>query len=153
MEGLFIREIALADAEAAAQLCEELGYPASIDAIRKRIAALQTLPDHMVYVICTGDMVIGWIDVRITQHLQTEPFGEIGGLVVSSAYRSRGVGQKLLAHAEHWIADQGITDIVVRSRITRESAHRFYLREGYSLTKTSAVFSKTLDGAVTRPTG
>jgi hypothetical protein len=32
--------------------------------------------------------------------------------------------------------------MLVRSRVTREQAHRFYLREGYELTKTSAVFSK-----------
>jgi hypothetical protein len=34
--------------------------------------------------------------------------------------------------------------MVVRSRIVRERAHRFYEREGYELVKTSHVFEKPL---------
>ena len=34
--------------------------------------------------------------------------------------------------------------MTVSSRVTREGAHRFYLREGYELTKTSHVFAKPL---------
>jgi hypothetical protein len=37
-----------------------------------------------------------------------------------------------------------LEDTIVRSRITREAAHRFYLREGYTIEKTSLVFSKQL---------
>ena len=144
-DSLLIREIGVTDAEAAAQLCEELGYPVSAGAMLKRIAVIQSLPDHVVYVASLDEAVIAWIDVGIVQHLQTDQYGEIGGFVVSNAYRSRGVGQKLLARAERWVARKGIRQVVVRSRITRESAHRFYLREGYSRMKTSAVFSKELD--------
>ena len=143
-EPLFIRKVDARDAETAAQLCEELGYPVSIEAIKKRIANLERLPDHVVYVGTVSEMVVGWIDVGIVHHLQSEPYGEIGGFVVSNAYRSQGVGQRLLAQAEQWVANRRITQMVVRSRITREPAHRFYLREGYSHTKTSAVFSKKL---------
>jgi hypothetical protein len=34
--------------------------------------------------------------------------------------------------------------MTVSSRVTREGAHRFYLREGYELSKTSHVFAKPL---------
>ncbi|MDQ2949678.1 MAG: hypothetical protein M3Y27_27700, partial [Acidobacteriota bacterium] len=61
-EALFIREIALVDAETAAQLCEQLGYPVSIEAIKKRIATVQTLPNHVVYVSSVSHTVVGWID-------------------------------------------------------------------------------------------
>jgi hypothetical protein len=47
--------------------------------------------------------------------------------------------------AEEWARQQGLGNIVVRSRATREAAHRFYLREGYAQTKISAVFTKILD--------
>ncbi len=143
-KNLFIREIAGNDAEAAAQLCVELGYPASIDTMQRRIATVQTLPDHVVYVACLSGVVIGWIDVGIIHHLQSGPYGEIGGFVVSNAYRNQGIGQILLARAEQWVADRGVERVVVRSQIAREGAHRFYLREGYSRTKTSAVFSRNL---------
>jgi GNAT superfamily N-acetyltransferase len=143
-ENLVIRQIAIADAERAAQLCAELGYPVSLEEMKERIAALQSLADHVVYVASLGETVVGWIDAAIVQHLQTERRGEIGGLVVANEYRSRRIGQRLLAHAERWVASRGITQVIVRSRITRESAHRFYLREGYSRMKTSAVFCKEL---------
>lgn len=110
----------------------------------ERIAQLQCSASHVVYVACIGDEVVGWVDVGIGNHLQGEPYGEIGGLVVRSQQRSSGIGRQLVARAEQWAKDQGITNMIVRSRTTREAAHRFYLREGYAQTKTSAVFAKDL---------
>lgn len=141
-----IREIQPTDTEAAASLSAELGYPAEPAEMRERIQMLAGLRDRVVYVACHSNTVIGWIDVAILQHLATGAHGEIAGLVISSEYRSKGIGQKLLITAEKWVAAQGVSRMVVRSRITREAAHRFYIREGYSLIKTSAVFSKELNG-------
>ena len=142
---VLIREIATSDAQPAAQLSEELGYPVSIDEMKDRIAVIHALPDRAIFVACVDEAVIGWIDIAITCHLATGRHAEICGFVISHAYRSQGVGCKLLAYAERWVAARGIARIVVRSRTTRESAHRFYLRERYTRTKTSAVFSKELN--------
>jgi GNAT superfamily N-acetyltransferase len=139
-----IREIEVTDAEAAAKLSDELGYPVSENAMARRIESVTGLRDHVVYVACVSNTVVGWIDVGVVHHLQGEPYGEIGGFVVSSDYRSAGIGRRLIERAERWVAQQGIRKMVVRSQIAREAAHRFYLREGYSRTKTSAVFSKDL---------
>ena len=139
-----IREINGADAAAVAALSGELGYPVSTDAMRKRIESLAEQADRAVYVACLGGEVVGWIDVGVTQHLQSEPRAEIGGLVVSSEARNAGIGRRLVQRAEEWARDRGLTSMVVRSQIAREGAHRFYLREGYERTKTSAVFTKRL---------
>jgi PhnO protein len=140
-----VRPIEVADAAAAAALCAELGYPVSTTVLEQRIRALSALPDHAVLVACVEDgRVAGWIDVSITYHLPAEPYGEIGGLVVSEDVRGQGIGRELLAAAERWISERGIGQALVRSRVVRERAHRFYLREGYSHTKTSAVFVKPL---------
>jgi GNAT superfamily N-acetyltransferase len=144
LHDLLTREIATADADAAAKLSEELGYPVSPDVMRQRIESLIGSPDHVVYVACVGEEVVGWIDVSVTQHLQSEVRAEIGGLVVSSALRAGGIGRHLVARAEQWARQRGLTSMVVRSQIAREGAHRFYLREGYTRTKTSAVFTKKL---------
>ena len=88
--------------------------------------------------------VVGWIDVGVTRHLQSEPSAEIGGLVVSSEARNGGIGRRLVAQAEEWALQRGLKRVVVRSQVAREGAHRFYLREGYERTKTSAVFTKKL---------
>jgi len=144
----YIRFIDVADAAAAAALCAELGYPVSATALEQRIRTLSTLASHAVLVACREDgRLVGWIDLSIAQHLQTEPYGEIGGLVVSEDVRGQGIGRELLAAAERWISERGIGQALVRSRVVRERAHRFYLREGYSLTKTSAVFVKPLPAA------
>ncbi len=139
-----IRPIDIADAEAAAGLSGELGYPVSVAAMEERLRHYAGLRDRVVYVACRDGAVVGWIDVGVVHHLQVEPNGEIGGLVVSSACRSAGIGARLVAHAEDWVRDRGLDRVIVRSAIGREGAHRFYLREGYERTKTSAVFSKRL---------
>jgi GNAT superfamily N-acetyltransferase len=139
-----IREITPDDAAAAANLSGELGYQVSAEAMRPRIESLLGLPDQAVYVACLGGDVVGWIDLAVSRHLASEPRGEICGLVVSSEVRSRGVGRLLVERAEEWAVSKGLTEMLVRSRIAREDAHRFYLREGYTRIKTSAVFTKKL---------
>lgn len=141
---ILIREIRDDDAEAAAKLSEELGYPVTTAAMEARIRTLVMKRDRVVYVACQADAVVGWIDIGIVLHLQVEPYGEIGGLVVASACRRGGIGAQLIAYAEQWIRGQGLSRVTVRSQIAREAAHLFYLRQGYERTKTSAVFSKTL---------
>jgi GNAT superfamily N-acetyltransferase len=141
---LTIREITLKDAEAAGRLSAEFGYPATLETMERRIRALEGRADHAVFLAFLDDVVVGWIDVGIVHHLQSEPYGEIGGFVVSEKYRSTGVGKQLIAHAESWMGAQGLRRALVRSQIVREAAHRFYLREGYARVKTSAVFEKQL---------
>lgn len=141
---ILIREITPDDAPAAAILSAELGYPVSPDVMLQRIGFLLNQADHAIYVACLAGNVTGWIDVGIAHHLASEPGAEIGGLVVSAETRSRGIGRLLVARAEQWAVERGMTAMLVRSRIKREAAHRFYLREGYSHTKTSAVFTKQL---------
>jgi GNAT superfamily N-acetyltransferase len=141
---LLIREITAEDAAATARLTEELGYPVSPEIMTQRIESLNRFSDHVVYVVCLSGKVVGWIDVRETHHLQAEPRAEIGGLVVSSEVRGRGLGNRLIECAEHWARQRGLRNVVVRSRVAREGAHRFYLRQGYKQTKTSAVFMKDL---------
>ena len=146
MTGIRIRPIAPEDAETVAALCGELGYPLETQTIERRLQLLQSWPDHTVLVACTepDGRVAGWIDVGLVFHLPSEPYGEIGGLVIAEDLRSQGIGKALLAAAESWIKQRGIQRALVRSRITRERTHQFYLREGYTQTKTSAVFVKPL---------
>lgn len=139
-----VRKIDVTDAEAAAKLSGELGYPVPVEAMEQRIRSRATLPDRALFVACRNEIVVGWVDVGIVHHLQVESYGEIGGLVVSSEHRSEGIGAQLVEQAEQWVREQGLTKVLVRSQIAREAAHRFYLKNGYERTKTSAVFTKVL---------
>ena len=143
-ESIAIRAIAVVDADTAAGLSAELGYPIDAPTMRHRIEALSASADHGVFVACRGAQVVGWIHVSVVHHMQSDARAEIGGLVVATDARSAGIGAQLVARAERWAHDSGLLHIVVRSQIMREAAHRFYLREGYARTKTSAVFAKVL---------
>jgi GNAT superfamily N-acetyltransferase len=139
-----IRAASLDDAEAVAALSGELGYPADAQDMRRRIEPLLESADHGVFVASRDGLVIGWIHVLAVRHLQATPRAEIGGLVVTADARSGGVGTLLVRRAEEWAREHGFDAVLVRSQIKREAAHRFYRREGFERTKTSAVFSKKI---------
>ena len=141
-----IRPVRVTDSAAVASLTGELGYPATADEMAARIEAILERPgEHALLVaVDVQDVPIGWIHVERVDTLETPPMAGIAGLVVGEGSRSDGVGTALLAAGEGWARDQGLAVIQVRSRTTRERAHRFYEREGYEHVKTSAVFRKAL---------
>ncbi len=142
---LEIRECARSDAEQVARLSEQLGYPLSVDETESRIVRLHENPDHVVLVACLPEKgVVGWIDVATAYRLHSGTYAEICGLVTDESVRSRGIGRALVAGAERWAAERGLSRIRVRSQVKRTDAHRFYLRENYTQLKTSVMFEKTL---------
>jgi predicted N-acetyltransferase YhbS len=142
---LSVRTISLADADAIAELSGQLGYQTSLAEMVERLRGILPLPDgHLALVACRGDEVIGWIEAELTRHLQSVPHVLITGLVVKDGSRSLGVGKRLCKEVEQWAIAQGVSVVRVTSRSTREDAHRFYLREDFTQTKTSLVFEKVL---------
>ena len=142
---LRVRVIAREDAAAVAELCVQLGYEASQAEIEERITALLSNAENQIALVaCRGTEVLGWIEASIVRHLQSAAHALIGGLVVKDGVRGLGVGKRLCAEVETWSRNKGLTVVRVTSRSSREGAHRFYLREGYRQTKTSAVFEKVL---------
>lgn len=139
-----IRRLSADDAGSVAHLSEQLGYPADVGIMRERIREIAGLSDHAVFVACRGADVIAWVHAQEVLHLQNDKRVEIGGLVVDAAHRGAGIGAALVAQCERWARDRGLLDVIVRSQIKREAAHRFYRREGYAQTKTSVVFAKRL---------
>lgn len=132
------------DAEAAADLSGELGYRTSAEEMRGRIERITRKDGQTVLVACVNEEVVGWIEVDLCLHLQSEPHAVVGGLVVREDMRNHGIGRQLLLQGEEWSRKQGVHVVRVRSQIARSDAHRFYLREGYKQVKTSAVFEKSV---------
>lgn len=142
---LTIRPMCPADVQPVARLTTQLGYERSPAEIAQWIEGLAALQDRQAaFVACLGEEIVGWIEVSIERRLQSPEFGLIGGLVVSHAHRSAGIGRKLCQHAEAWTRAHGLAKLRVTSRSTRTDAHRFYLRDGYYVVKTSMVFEKEL---------
>jgi GNAT superfamily N-acetyltransferase len=142
---LMVRPITLEDAEVVAALSGELGYEVTVEAICERIAHFSPGTDRQIALVaCLGTEVVGWIEASIHHGLQSPPYSLINGLVVSETRRGLGIGKRLCDEVETWSRRQGVTTVRVTSRISREDAHRFYLREGFERIKTWAVFEKML---------
>jgi predicted N-acetyltransferase YhbS len=144
IETLSVRVISREDAATVAELSVQLGYEATAAEVAERIEVVLSNVEQVALVACVGADVVGWIEASIVHHLQSAPHGLIGGLVVKDGVRGLGVGKRLCAEVEEWSRVKGLAVVRVTSRSTREAAHRFYLREGYRQTKTSAVFEKVL---------
>jgi GNAT superfamily N-acetyltransferase len=141
---LSVRRLAADDAEAAAELCSQLGYPSSPDDLRKRIEERLRSTDSVAFAAVLDGLIVGWIDAFIEHHLQGSASVVIGGLVVRDGVRGMGIGKRLCVEIEDWARSKSIPLVRVRSQIKREDAHRFYLRDGYRKVKTSLVFEKTV---------
>jgi GNAT superfamily N-acetyltransferase len=142
---LKIRPARQSDAERLAELCGQLGYPATTVQIAKRFRQLVPVSKHGLFVAETpGAGVIGWVHVSVWPVLESDRRAEVNGLVVADGQRSLGAGAKLLEAAEEWARKQHCTAMNVRSNVIRQRAHGFYLRQGYEHYKTQKAFRKKL---------
>jgi GNAT superfamily N-acetyltransferase len=137
-----IRRLTVDDADSAAELSSQLGYPCSAGDLRERIEELSRAADRVAFAAVVDGQMVGWIDAAMERHLQASASVVIGGLVVREDMRGFGVGKRLCVEVEEWARSKSVPLVRVRSQIKREDAHRFYLRDGYSKVKTSFVFEK-----------
>lgn len=143
-EALTIRSAAQGDLAALAVLSAQLGYPVPPAELEPRLETVLTKPGHRLLVAELAGEVVGWVHGCMRYLLEEPPHSFIGGLVVADGHRSHGVGAQLMAAIEAWSKTEGAGEVHVYSNVIRERAHRFYLRIGYELVKTSRVFKKTL---------
>jgi GNAT superfamily N-acetyltransferase len=133
------------DAKRIAVLAGQLGYPSTTHQVRRRIERIRRRPDHCALVAETADgEVVGWLHVFVSRLLESDPFAEIGGLVVDERHRGSGIGELLMRHAESWARTQGCPTVRLRSNIIRKDAHAFYTKLGYNVTKTQYAFARRL---------
>jgi GNAT superfamily N-acetyltransferase len=142
-----IRRARRGDAERIAQLCGELGYPATAAQVATRLRQLTPVSKHAVFVAESSDAatgLIGWVHVSVAHLLESDTRSEVNGLIVAEGQRSAGAGAKLLEAAEEWARRRGCRGMNVRSNVIRERAHGFYERNGYEHYKTQKAFRKAL---------
>jgi GNAT superfamily N-acetyltransferase len=143
-----IRTARANDVAALADLTTQLGYPTHAAELAERLALLAG-EDHTVLVASgEDDRPLGWIHVAVEVGLERGRVAVIRGLVVDERHRHDGIGAALLEDAERWARERRVTQMIVRSRIARTRAHRFYEREGYVLEKTSHIFAKDLGALI-----
>ena len=144
MSALLIRSARLDDSLALATLAEQLGYPSTPDEVRARLPRYVDARDRRVIVAELDGHVIGWTSIEIVDHFYIEKFAEISGFVVDAEHRGRGVGHALMAEAERWTVEKGLTSLRLKANVVRIEAHRFYGGQGFERTKTQYNFVKKL---------
>jgi len=140
-----IRTARTYDAQAIAELGGQLGYVATRQQIATRLAGIESEPASRVIVAEDNNgRVVGWLHVAARTQLTEDACAEVLGLVVDEPARGAGIGEALLRAAEDWARSAGCVRVRVRSRDTRERAHRFYERAGYARNKVQLVLLKPL---------
>ena len=135
----------MGDAETVAGLAGELGYPSTREEIERRFRAIDGNSDSLV-LVAEGPRgeVVGWIHVFGNHLLESQGEAEVGGLVVDSRARGRGIGKRLVEAAENWAREHGYVKVGVRSNTIRIETHKFYQHLGYSILKSQYKFQKPL---------
>jgi GNAT superfamily N-acetyltransferase len=132
------------DAQQMAHLCDQLGYPVSVEHLSLRLASLLPQRDQALFVAeRPGEPLLGWVHVYRCFLVHTDQEAQIGGLVVDAAVRRSGAGHRLMQAAEQWAREQGCWAIYLRSHVSRADARQFYHKIGYDIV-TSSVFCKPL---------
>lgn len=139
-----INRAGVADATAIAELSGQLGYPTSIRQAEGRLAAILESKSHAVFVARLDNQVVGWVHVFLAPRLESDPFAELGGFVISEAHRRRGIGRRLLARAEEWSIGCGVATLRVRFRSDRNETRTFYENLGFVSKKKQDVFDKSI---------
>lgn len=142
---IYVRAATPADAAAIANLSSELGYKTNSKKARERLSQLLKSQEHGIFVaVDHSQSVIGWVHVFTGHRLMVDPFADLGGLVVTESHRGYGVGNQLLISAENWASSMGLEKVRIRSKVTRERAHKFYSSKDYKTIKSQKIFEKSL---------
>ena len=144
MDALIIREARDKDIEEIADLCDQLGYQTEPEDIHLRLKQISVLSHHAVFVAELDHVVIGWIHVYLCPLLVSPLQAQLGGLVVHSNQRGKGIGTRLLQQAEAWSHSLDCQYLTIFTNITRTDTHKFYDHHGYQNIKTEHVFRKEI---------
>ena len=140
-----VRTARAGDAPALAALATELGYHADTAQIERRLHGVLADVDDVVFVAVApeGD-VVGFVHAFEKRLLVSDPYVELGGLIVVATARRRGAARLLIAAVERWTLARGVDLLRVRTRVEREEANVAYRRCGFELEKEQRVFVKQL---------
>lgn len=128
----FIRTVRPDDAAALCRISTvELGYSCEEELVRAHIATLDPEREAVFVAECGTKDVVGYCHVERYRVLYFSAMANILGLAVSAPQQRQGIGSALLAAAERWAQERGLTAVRLNSGIGRSSAHEFYRKSGY----------------------
>ncbi|KAI8854079.1 acyl-CoA N-acyltransferase [Chytridium lagenaria] len=88
---------------------------------------LHSWPD-LCYLAMAGEACIGVIICKMEKHRETVMRGYIAMLAVSTQYRKRGIGSRLVKMAVRIMRDQGADEIALETEISNKGAQALHKR-------------------------
>lgn len=131
------------DVKEVTRLCLQLGNQVSAEQVERRLKKINDEKDSILFLYEMDNTICGWVHVFGKCIIQLE-YAEIGGLVVDTVYRGKGIGKNLMRKAEEWAMEKGYPEVRLRSGGHRKEAHDFYKSIGYENIKRQEVFSRKL---------
>ena len=128
------------DAHAIAALSEQWGYQTTKEKMMLCLRNISSNSDHVIYVLLKDHQIIGWIHGIYSLRVESDPFIEIGGLVVDKDFRKQGAGKLLVDKITEWSLYRNCHMIRVRCNIKRSDANAFYGRIGFKEIKQQKVY-------------
>lgn len=86
--------------------------------------------------------MVGWVHGFYSLRVESDPFIEIGGLVVDENHRQKGIGVQLVEKVNTWASTKGCNKLRVRCNTIRLESHEFYNLIGFTLNKEQKVFDR-----------
>jgi N-acetylglutamate synthase-like GNAT family acetyltransferase len=132
------------DAGRIAELLEQLGYPASLEAVARRLQALEASQADHVWVAERDGTVVGLVAIHVSGSLEYDgDVAKVSAIVVDPTARRQGIGEQLMALAEREARRRGCVLLFLTTAERRKDAQAFYRTIGFE--ETGRRFAKTLD--------
>lgn len=126
------------------ELNRQLGYDAGVPEMKQRMDRIAKTGGHWLLGAQMPGALAGFIHFYERPSIETGSGLVVQSLVVDAAIRGRGLGRILLREAETMARELGLASVGLASRVEREDAHAFYIRQGYTVTATSRYFRKAI---------
>jgi ribosomal protein S18 acetylase RimI-like enzyme len=88
-------------------------------------------PDHGTYVAVDGDEVVGIVSVTQRTHWTGQADAYVGELITAAGHERRGIARRLMAAAEAWGAQRGLSLLTLETGAANHAARAFYSTLGY----------------------
>jgi N-acetylglutamate synthase-like GNAT family acetyltransferase len=145
-----VRKATELDAPQIAQLYAMLVSDSAVRVLPQRLAEIASDPNTAVFIFEDGEAVLGTVLVSLCADVTfgRRPFAVVENIVVDQAARGLRIGERLLQAVEAFCTAADCSKIMLLSGTSRERAHTFFERCGYSgSTKRGFVKYRTAFGA------
>lgn len=122
----------------------DLGSPTVTSGnISARIERLNSDENYKIIVAVSDSKVVGCISMVQIMALEYEiGYLQINGLVVQKNAQQKGIGTKLIDHAEDFASKNGLSYMILNCGFQRTKAHEFYESKGFD--RLSYCFTKAV---------